>query len=642
MVRNSRASLSKSLPVSSGKAQCSIPVCRTGQIALTSASDGIVCSVEAPCTPIGAPHSYQCSDQAAIRMVEQQGTFHLGCNVETVSSNSHSVHGCESLRMGSPSRTRRTSVSWSLDSRPISSSYQYSRDESNIAGSETMSSVCRQFDSTDCHGQLFSSLLPEETRGHPFSVSVHGGVGHASLVQSGGHRSSGQTSTRKVKHIGRQVEPSFQANCDRMDLGSDDLQFNSVDDRFSKRRPVCNSSQQETASLCIAHSRRECSGDRRNVNELGRNACICFSSICTDPGDNQQDSSTSLQNSTGSSSLGRNVLVSRHTSVTCSTSNSDPLGAESSYTGGSKTGASKSRKSKTSRLEFIRRSITDRKFLANVARHASQARRSSTRRVYDAKWKVFSDWCCQRETHPFNASSMVVADFLLHLFTEKKCHVSIIKGYRSTISNTLKFKSDVNIGSDPIISELIRSFELQRPVQRSLAPKWDLSCVLSSLCSEPYEPLHKASRFHLTLKTVFLLAMATARRVSEIHAFSMDSGHLRFNQSDGSVSLRTQPGFLAKNQLPSVCPDDILVPNLAKTVKFNDFNRLLCPVRALKRYLKVTEPIRKDRKRLFLPLKGNHDITKGSISGWISYTIRLAYKKLSKSKLLCLRFRLMS
>lgn len=637
MVRNSRASLSKSLPVSSGKAQCSIRVCRTGQIALTSASDGIVCSVEAPCTPIGAPHSYQCSDQAAIRMVEQQGTFHLGCNIETVSSNSHSVHGCESLRMGSPSRTRRTSVSWSLDSRPISSSYQYSRDESNIAGSETMSSVCRQFDSTDCHRQLFSSLLPEETRGHPFSVSVHGGVGHASLVQSGGHRSSGQTSTRKVEHIGRQVEPSFQANCDRMDLGSDDLQFNSVDDRFSERRPVCNSSQQETASLCIAHSRRECTGDRRNVNELGPNACICFSSICTDPGDNQQDSSTSLQNSTGSSSLGRNVLVSRHTSVTCSTSNSDPLGAESSYTGGSKTGASKSRKSKTSRLEFIRRSITDRKFSANVARHASQARRSSTRRVYDAKWKVFSDWCCQRETHPFNASPMVVADFLLHLFTEKKCQVSTIKGYRSTISNTLKFKSDVNIGSDPIISELIRSFELQRPVQRSLAPKWDLSYVLSSLCSEPYEPLHKASGFHLTLKTVFLLAMATARRVSEIHAFSMDSGHLRFNQSEGSVSLRTQPGFLAKNQLPSVCPDDILVPNLAKTVKFNDFNRLLCPVRALKRYLKVTEPIRKNRKRLFLPLKGNHDITKGSISRWISYTIRLAYKKLSKSKLALLK-----
>ena len=186
--------------------------------------------------------------------------------------------------------------------------------------------------------------------------------------------------------------------------------------------------------------------------------------------------------------------------------------------------------------------------------------------------KFFSDWCMQREAHPFSATPSEVADFLLHLFQEKKCQVITIKGYRSTISNTLKFKSDNNIGSDPIISELIKSFELQRPVQRSLAPKWDLSCVLSSVCSEPYEPLHKASKFHLTLKIVFLLAMTTARRVNEIHAFSMDSGHLRFNQSDGLVSLRTQKGFLAKNQLPSVCVDDILVQNLARTVKFNDFN----------------------------------------------------------------------
>ena len=142
----------------------------------------------------------------------------------------------------------------------------------------------------------------------------------------------------------------------------------------------------------------------------------------------------------------------------------------------------------------------------------------------------------QREAHTFSATPSEVADFLLHLFQEKKCQVSTIKGYSSIISNTLK--SD-NIGSDPIISVLIKSFELQRPVQRSLAPKWDLSCVLSSLCSEPYELLHKASRFHLTLKTIFLLAMATARSVSEVHTFSMDSGHLRFNQSDGSVSLRT-------------------------------------------------------------------------------------------------------
>ena len=57
------------------------------------------------------------------------------------------------------------------------------------------------------------------------------------------------------------------------------------------------------------------------------------------------------------------------------------------------------------------------------------------------------------------------------------------------ISNTLKFKIGNRIGSNPFLSELIRSFELQRPVQRSLTLKWDLSWVLVCLQKAPYEPL---------------------------------------------------------------------------------------------------------------------------------------------------------
>ena len=40
---------------------------------------------------------------------------------------------------------------------------------------------------------------------------------------------------------------------------------------------------------------------------------------------------------------------------------------------------------------------------------------------------------------------------LIHMFEAKKCEASTIKGYRSMISNTLKFKSGINIGSDPFI-----------------------------------------------------------------------------------------------------------------------------------------------------------------------------------------------
>ena len=110
----------------------------------------------------------------------------------------------------------------------------------------------------------------------------------------------------------------------------------------------------------------------------------------------------------------------------------------------------------------------------------------------------------------------------------------------------------------------------------------------------------------------------------------MDSQHLRFNQSDGSVSLILKSGFLAKKQLPSVKPDPIVVPSLARIRKWEHTDRLLCPVRALKFYLKMTSSYRQNRTRLFLPIKGNKDISKDTISRWISYTVKLAYRKLTK------------
>ena len=87
----------------------------------------------------------------------------------------------------------------------------------------------------------------------------------------------------------------------------------------------------------------------------------------------------------------------------------------------------------------------------------------------------------------------------------------------------------------------------------------------------------------------------------------MDSNHLRFNQSDGSVSLIVQTGFLAKNQLPSIWPDPIVIPNLASVCKREHSDRLLCPIIALKFYLKMTRPYHQNRTRLFLPIKGKQD-----------------------------------
>ena len=417
---------------------------------------------------------------------------------------------------------------------------------------------------------------------------------------------------------------------DRMGSGSNSCEFSIPDAQLPKRGSVCDKIQPQTPIICLSSTRLQSTSDRCPVHGLESSSCICFSSFYSDTCCSRENPTTSVQNSSHSSVLATATVVLRTSSSISVSSDSSATNSKTTDSIQRKICTSKPPNSRPSRLGVIKQSIRDKKFSQNVADFVSRSRRASTQKVYDAKWTIFSNWCHTKKVNPISAPITVIADFLIFLFSEKKCQISTIKGYRSMISNTLKFKTGNRIGSNPVLSELIRSFELQRPVQRSLTPKWDLSWVLVCLQKPPFEPLDKASKFHVTIKTAFLLALATAKRCSEIHALAMDSQHLRFNQSDGSVSLILKSGFLAKNQLPSVKPDPIVVPSLARICKWEHTDRLLCPVRALKFYLKMTSSYRQNRTRLFLPIKGNKDISKDTISRWISYTVKLAYRKLTK------------
>ena len=93
---------------------------------------------------------------------------------------------------------------------------------------------------------------------------------------------------------------------------------------------------------------------------------------------------------------------------------------------------------------------------------------------------------------------------------------------------------------------------------------------------------------------------------------------------NGSLIVRTQVGFLAKNQLPDKAPESITIARLSNICQRQDFNRLLCPIRAIKIYLKRTKSIWGSRTRLFIPTKGNNDIKKSTISNWVKFAIKMA------------------
>ena len=476
--------------------------------------------------------------------------------------------------------------------------------------------------------------------GDTFTRPLHGSLENSNMVSSEPNKSSDKTHSGEIQCSGRSVKQNNQTDLNRMGSQSIGCERSFSNDPISQFRSVRNSSKSQTSTVCISDSGPKGTFNRRSHNELESHTRLCVSSFPSHSLSDKQNKNSSVQSCIDSPLLAQQNVVSRTTQSVDIITNNSPDKTKPTRTAPRKVFASKSRSSATSRMGIIQQSIRDKKFSKEVADHVSRARRESTRKVYDAKWRVFVDWTNQKQINPIKASPTVIADFLIFLFRDKKCQVSTIKGYRSTISNTLKFKSGYDIGSHPIISELIKSFETQRPVERSLAPKWDLSLVLSHICKAPFEPLHEASLLHLSMKTAFLLTMATARRVSEVHAFAIDKEHFRFSNIDGSLIIRTQVGFLAKNQLPTRAPDSIKIPKLSNFCARNDsFSRLLCPIRAIKVYLKRTKILRKNRNRLFIPTRGDHDINKSTISKWVKYTIKHAYKAISTNQIKLLKIR---
>ena len=287
-----------------------------------------------------------------------------------------------------------------------------------------------------------------------------------------------------------------------------------------------------------------------------------------------------------------------------------------------------------SRLEIVRRRKEAEGFSEGVATRMAQAQRKSSRVVYESKWQAFRAWCDERGVDSLNPSLAEVSEFLNSLFA-KGLSVSTIRGYRSAISATVISKEGINVGQDASISLLLRNFSINRPVQAKRAPLWNLALVLRILREPPFEPIMKAGLRELTWKVAFLIALASGRRRSEVHALSGDPDHVRFTRGSKQVSLYFVADFMPKNLRPDEPQGFIVIPSLSQEVGRDDEERLLCPIRALCAYRNRTAMLREGKRNLFISYQQGFvgDIKPSTLSRWISEVIRYAYEKAGDAQL---------
>ena len=256
-------------------------------------------------------------------------------------------------------------------------------------------------------------------------------------------------------------------------------------------------------------------------------------------------------------------------------------------------------------------------FSSAVAEHASLARRPSSLAVYQVRWSIYRSWCHDNGHSVSRPTLAKVADFLYWLRFTRGLSVSSLRGYRSVLSAVFRFHLP-SLSSDPVIRDLLRSFRLSSAERVLRPPAWDLSKVLTYLVSPAFKPLSQASFRSLTLKTLFLLALATAKRVGELQALS---SIVTFVGADACLSYI--PQFVAKSEsLTRSIPRSFLVKSLADFAAGLDTDLLLCPVRALRLYLLRARSLSPGRHRLFVsPRRPSRAMSKNAVSFFLREVI---------------------
>ena len=508
--------------------------------------------------------------------------------------------------------------------------HKLSRVESSLSSSQRVPRTMYRQDSSSGIRQHYSSGLYKQRRRYEVGPSMCPTVEDPDLVlpetsdvKSPSHpgpseRDSRQAIQTRSDHTDRVVPPPGGISKHMQEVAP------------TSSRSVCHKIQPQTSSVCLSSPGPSGCSSGCSHSAMGGPGCICLS---TDLHLGQSSGeATGLpvpESYSDCSRVAQHALVLGLGGHVQSNSPQPTKPAQSLDTAVQPDPSQESDKPESPCMAPRATAIKEQGFSKAVAARIEAPQRKSTRSVYEAKWTIFTKWCITNQVDFGSPPIKSVADFLLYLFEVKKLQPSTIDGYRSAIADKLG-NTTGNISKDDNLTRLLDSFHRDRPRGRRGIPSWNLSLVLHQLTKAPFEPLKEASMKHLTFKTVFLLALGSGKRRSEIHAWQHKN--IRHQSDWSKVSLFPSPSFLSKNQLAKEGPESVapvVIPALAPTLDRSlKSDRTLCPVRALRYYLDRTSDLRQGKELVFVSFKKgfDKDISPATISSWIKQTVILCYE----------------
>ena len=286
----------------------------------------------------------------------------------------------------------------------------------------------------------------------------------------------------------------------------------------SSCRSICHKSEPQSSTVCVSSPRPKCLGHRYSEHKLDGSHCLCLPSDGSPSQGDPKNQAMQLPDHHNSPRLARDALVlgpsaalNRDLTSTSSVNNSFQTVPQLFVPQQSTT-------CQPPRLVSRSGQQQEQGFSVEVAERIAAPQRSSTRTISKSKWALFEKWCRENSVDFCTTSVKQVSDFFMYLFQDLNRCPSTIDGYRTAIVDT-SVPAGHQISQSSDLHRLLASFHMDRPKSSRNLPKWNLSVVLNELTKAPFEPMKDTDLKHRTFKTAFLLALASGKRHSEIHAW---------------------------------------------------------------------------------------------------------------------------
>ena len=451
-------------------------------------------------------------------LVDGEGSSVDGGSIRDACSRSSPVFGCVLFGVGrSPPRSTRV---WGVVRPGKVASHQSSRDEGTVLGPSGISRRCHRSSRDSDVRQPDGRGVHQQARGHGFPGSMLVGQPPSEMDGEFRHPSRCEVSSRTSQYTGRSPQPS-QASC-RDTVVSPPSGGEVATSRLGQSvdRPVCDEPQRETAHVLLA--RPGSPGRLRGCvsSSLGRPGPVHIPSLSFGwSGDRPCLKAIAGRDDSGRTPLAREGVVPRLAASTDPTTSRPALVGQPASAAPMQPLPPRRPRAEPSCVATLKCHFRKSGFSRRAARVLSGCLRSSTSRLYRLRWQIFWCWRRGRGVAPVNATVPVVVNFLIHLRHDKGLSVSAVKGYSSALNSVLALKGR-DLASSREITMFLRSFSRSVDLVELRPPAWDVALVLQSLTGAPYEPLRTCDEHFLAQKTLFLLALASAKRIGELHALS--------------------------------------------------------------------------------------------------------------------------